>query len=597
MTDKGKKAILYAVMLLLSLADTIALAQISHFGITGIDFLLPCVFALCIIMFNKTVSVYNGTMKRDRIFSTVLALIASVCAVTGSHIDMEARVFNSLSVADFAYMLFLIPFFGSVFLLLVFSQDAITLKADDGVVTKKSLIRCFIICMAVMLVCWLPYYLSYFPGGIGNDDFECANMCLGNIPWTNHNPIFYIFLMNVCIKLTAPNITAAFAIMSTVQMLMFAATLSLTLCFMYRKGLRRCYIACSLGFFALHPFVAMYSIYVTKDVMFACVVIVLTLYLMDLVPTLFDENNRYGKSVKCWVVLGLLAAFSIITRNNGTVMMVILALAMLIALKKYRKQVFITFAVVLILNGIYKGPVWKALDIQKQSFAESAAIPLSQVAYTICMDGEITGKDREYLEKLMPFDKVKEEFEPGYTDSYKFSSSFDKAMLDDDPGSFMITWLHLLPRNFGDYVEAYLIQTCGYWHYGISNTVATEGVMSNDLGIVGHDFIEKLTGYSLQPLLSKLMLVGRKLPVLCLLSQMAIETLGLILLTFGLYRKDRKPLIMAFVPLMALWVSIMIATPAHCLFRYLCPVFFLWPVTVGAFYDKKGAANDKTDVE
>ena len=132
------------------------------------------------------------------------------------------------------------------------------------------------------------------------------------------------------------------------------------------------------------------------------------------------------------------------------------------------------------------------MGIEKQSFVESASIPLTQIAYTIYTDGDINTDDKEYLESIMPFEDVKKEFAPGYVDTYKFSESFNSEIIDNDPARLIKTWASLLTDNFGRFVEAYLFETCGYWHYGISNTVATEGVQLNDLGIVGIDVIEEV---------------------------------------------------------------------------------------------------------
>lgn len=585
MAGKKRQIIAYGAKIILAFATMLAFAHISHFGITGIDFLLPCVFALCLIVYIKAGSIVLSKDKwkaKTGIISLVLGFICGIAATVGSCIDMETRTFTSFSAIDIFCMIILIPFFAAAFVILFFSSDVHTLTQEHEI-KKGSCYKRFFIYMAVMLICWLPYYLTYFPGGVGNDDFECARMCLGIIPWTNHNPIFYIFLMNLFFKVTGYNLTASFGIMAFIQMLMLSATLGLLLIWLYRKNISGVFLLVSLAFFSLHPIVAIYSIYVTKDIMFSCVVILETLFLLDLSTLLYRKDDT-DIPKKIWVILGILSLLTIITRNNGIFMIAFLAVGTVISAKKFRKELIITFLAVFLLNGIYKGPVWKMCGVSKQSFAESASIPLSQVAYTICNDGKITGEDRVYLEELMPFDKVKEEYEPGYTDSYKFSDSFDKELLDSDPGKFMKTWLHLLPGNFKDYVEVYLMQTSGYWHYGITNTVATQGVEENELGIEGHDLIDKTMGFSLDGLMTELILVARKLPVLCMLSQMAIEILAVILAVINCVRKNRKAAVIAFVPLLALWISVMIATPAYCLFRYLCPIFFMWPMLISAFF-------------
>lgn len=607
MKEKRYRIITIASEIVLAFVATLSFGQISHYGITGIDYLLPCVFALCVIVFVKTGKLLwdaksNKSQKREDmkktditiLWSCILGCICAVAAVVGSHIDMDFRVFTPMSAADVLYVIFLIPFFIAVFVLVFFSSDVVTLSDERIESGKKGFgyyRRSFLIYMGIMLVCWLPYYLTCFPGGIGNDDFECAKMCLGLIPMSNHHPVFFVILMKLFIGLTAGNLTAAFGIMSFLQMIMLSCTLSLSIIWISRKNVKRWYIYAATAFFALHPIVAMYSIYVTKDVMFACVVLLTTMFLIDFCEALGKADGE-RIAVKRWIELGILSLLTIITRNNGTIMIVFLAIYMVLAMKKFRKELFWVFAAVFLINGLYKGPAWKLCGIEKQSFAESASIPLSQIAYTICNDGVITGEDREYLEEIMPFEKVKEEYLPGYTDSYKFSDYFNSELIDSNPGKLLKTWAHLLPDNFGDYVEVYLMQTSGYWDYGISNTVATQGVQDNDIGIEGMDLVEKVCGCSLNGIITELMLVARKLPILCLLSQMAIEILAVILVTIDSVRKQRGYVVTAMIPLLALWLSVMIATPAHCLFRYMCPVFFMWPILFCLFFSKMIECGD-----
>ncbi|MBQ8041619.1 MAG: hypothetical protein IJ274_17450 [Lachnospiraceae bacterium] len=41
------------------------------------------------------------------------------------------------------------------------------------------------------------------------------------------------------------------------------------------------------------------------------------------------------------------------------------------------------------------------------------------------------------------------------------------------------------------------------------------------------------------------------------------------------------------IPLVILWGTIMVATPAFCLLRYLYPIFLLWPFMIEEFFADK----------
>ncbi|MCR5798873.1 MAG: DUF6020 family protein [Lachnospiraceae bacterium] len=599
MKDK-RKIITYVLQIFLAFAASLAMAMISRYGITGIELMIPCVFALCLIVYIKVGRLIETgvSSKKDLRFSLPIGIIMAVAAVVGSHIDMDEKVFEAVGLADIVYIFFLIPFFTSVIQLLFFQSDAWEKTAVTGVkashaVTdekeckKSGRVKRYFLRVLVMLICWLPYYLTYFPGGIGSDDFECARMCLGIIPLTNHHPVFFTFILNIFISIArvcfGNSLTAAFAMMAFVQMVTLALTLSAVISWLERKGVGRAALLLSLCFFALHPIVAMYSIYVTKDVLFAQVVVLLTLFLADFV-SLYGGGQVPAKDSRLhFTVLFLLSLMTILTRNNGTMIIAVLAIVMILTFRRYWKGLLLVFGLCFTLNALYKGPMWDAVEIEKQSFVEAASIPLSQIAYTIQNDGVIDEEDREYLESIMPCEAVKAEYEPGYTDSYKFSENFDATVVDEDPGKFIKVWAHMLPHNFSRYVEVYLMQTSGYWYYGMTNTVATEGVQPNDLGMTGIDVVKNITGHSLKSVLSELVLIARKLPILCMLSQMGIEILAVFLTGILFIRRKRMLMCVMLIPLIALWLSVMIATPAYCLFRYMCPVFFMWPILLCHF--------------
>ena len=128
------------------------------------------------------------------------------------------------------------------------------------------------------------------------------------------------------------------------------------------------------------------------------------------------------------------------------------------------------------------------------------------------------------------------------------------------------------------------MQTVGYWHYGETNSVCTQGCTENELGVEQFDVIEKVTGISLEPIFEKLVLAGRKAPVICMLGSMAMQILMVFLLMLQYVRRKNAALAVWLIPLVILWGTIMVATPAFCLLRYLFPIFLLWPFMIGEFF-------------
>lgn len=572
------------IIAILSYLVTISLAQITHFGITGIDIILPGIFAFVYLVMYQFVKVGKiGDLK----YASPLGILFSATLVVGSHIDIYDASFTSVSLPDVLYFIILSIFFIAIILLLfrfIEKYGFMIYSTDDS---KKiiSLTKYYWIVVGILLLCWLPYYLTFFPGNVGRDTIESLNMCLGNIPWSNHHPVFFTFLLYIVLNFTSfvGDINISIAIFSLLQMFIFALTLSYTLLWLQKRHIKKELSFIFLLFFAFHPIVAMYSIYLTKDVLFSCVMLLLTLKIFDLVET---KGELLGIRKDALALAGLSLGV-IFLRNNGVFIIVGIAVCIILIYRDRWKSILFVFGSIFVLSALYKGPVFDWIGIAKQSFAESASVPLQQIGYVIWTDGEIGDADKEYLNELMPLERVKEVYEPGYTDPYKFDKDFNDTFLNDNVGRFMSVWWNLLPKNFPSYVKAYLMQTVGYWHYGETNSVCTQGVTDNELGISQYDVIQNTLGVSLEPLIEKLVLVARKAPLLCVLSSMAMQIFAVFLCGISYLRKGRKEKILALLPCILLWISIMLASPAFCLLRYMFPLFLLWPIFITELFSRE----------
>ena len=600
-----KKIIEIIVKFILAYLTTVAMAMVSGYGITGIEIILPCVFALAYVVyelaFRHIISLATGDdvnkkiLKRDMFCSVPLGFVFSLSVTVGSHFDVWDEAITRMGVKDIFYVLILTIFFTSCILILFDFIDKNSKKRSgrkldnpngNGLADRYFK---FVPLTLTLVICWLPYYLTMLPGNLGKDTFESIDMCLGRIPWTNHHPIFFTGLINLIIKITsfAGSVTLSMAVFTFLHMVVVGCTLSYLICFIKNRIVVKCmsdntenrtYVVCGLTliFFALHPIVAMFSIYISKDVLFSCATVMLTLKLFDIL----DEIKKGDL-----FLLGLWSLLVMLLRNNGLLMICVLAVVLLIVFRNDFKRMLPAVVAPIVVFIAYRALAYNILAIQPESFAESASIPLQQVGYVIAMNGDsiegLTEEEIKVLDNIMPLEKVAEVYELGYTDSYKFDPEFNDTYFNENKSAFMRIWFRLLPHYFGSYVEAYLAQTAGYWHYGETNTVCTQGVWEdNEVNVSRVDVIEKVTGFSLYGIIEKLMLVMRKAPLLCILSSMAMQFYAILLFVSNSVRNNNNKYILVMIPELVLWISVMIAAPAFCLFRYTYPMFLLWPITV-----------------
>lgn len=592
--EKYKKEINTVGLLIVSYLTGLSLSLVSGYRITMIEWMVPCLMVLSGIVYYKAGRIMA---KQELKYALPVGFVFALTVVAGSKIEIYEGIFYDVSVKDLLIYPFLGLFFSALFLLLFSYTDKLAeskkikemqenLKIERS--EKKFLSRCMEVVkkhtfgsfFLLYSICYLPYYLTFFPGNCGADTWESLSMVEGLIPWTNHHPVLFTAALLVVRKLTAfLPLIGSVGVFSVLQMFAVAATLAYLSMRVLRTHVHASCKILAVGMFALHPFVGMYSIYLSKDVLFSVVMILLCMKIYDV---LMEKGEPLSKPSECVKLAGLFLISSML-RNNGIYITIVMAVIFLLLYKKYVKQILLLFVCAIGLLQIWQGPVFKAIGIEKQSFAEAASIPLQQVGYVLWEGGTFSEEDMAFLEELMPVLKVKEVYQPGYTDPYKFDEEFNDDFLNAHVGEFMGVWWNGCKSHFGSYVKAYLMQTVGYWHYGETNSVCTQGCTENELGVEQIDVIEKVTGISLEPIFEKLVLAGRKAPVICMLGSMAMQILMVFLLMLQYVRRKNAALAVWLIPLVILWGTIMVATPAFCLLRYLFPIFLLWPFMIGEF--------------
>lgn len=557
-----------------------ALCGVAGYRITEINMVIPVIMAGCLYIIRTFVKHHNKKLcKQSLLFAVPFALTL----VLGSGFDMDERVFGGYSFLSVPYFIILTLFFmmAAVGVFVCLDEAGKKLRNSKAAAFSSEKLkgrRLWLLASGCALFAWLPYYLTYYPGIISPDYIEIINQCMGNIPLTNHHPVLFVFfiysIFMPCQMLGGVQLAAA--MVTLVHMLLFAGILGYMAYWLYGKGIGKAGYILTVLFIALNPVIALFSVYITKDVLFGGIFLLYVLKLYDIV----ESKGAILKSKRETVGFTVLNLLVVLLRNNGIYITIILLAGALLLYKNIWKQLAVCAVTVIAAYALLKGPVFQALDIAGESFAEALSVPLQQVAHTICEDGEMTEEDAAFLETLMPFERVREVYMPGYTDPYKFDVAFDDAFLNENKGEFLKVWARMLLHNFGSYVEAYLMQTAGYWHIGETDTLAPYGVIENELGLYQVNVIERITGISLEPVIEKLMLACRKAPVLCFLTNMAFMVFMVYFICIRCCRSEKKQYILPLLPLLLLWATIMVAAPAYCKFRYLFPYHLAYPILV-----------------
>lgn len=322
----------------------------------------------------------------------------------------------------------------------------------------------------VIFLCWLPYYVLYYPGIVLGDSVSQIEQALGNWVLQNHHPVMHTQFIRLCIWLGSlyGDLTLGIAIYSIVQMLLLAAMYGYMIAWLSRKRVPMIALVCITAFYALMPFFGAMSIAMWKDPLFGTVGMVLSLELYDYVAATMAGDREGQRRRLCRILIEALALAFL--RNNGVyillfALLVLLVIALLRSnLRRGCINLMLSMLAVVSIHSVITGPVYTRLGVMAGEKVESVGLFLNQMASVAAADdGVMSDEDAAFMDHLLPLEQYAEKYRPCVVDKLKWDNEFDGTYLSDHMPEFVRTYLSLGMKNPGKYIDAWAMMTFGYW--------------------------------------------------------------------------------------------------------------------------------------
>lgn len=525
----------------------------------------------------------------------VLSILWGIAVTIGRKIDIDNKVFLSdFSVMDVVWAVL----FGAIaFVVICFLLESIlryTERTDSGnneipVFSRKN----WIIIALLMILCWCPYFLTYFPGNLSVDSYSSIAQSIGGELWNNHHPVMFTLFVKIC--LTVGNLfgslEAGVCVFSLLQMTMLSLTLSYCLEWMRQKCIPFIIRVASFVFFGFSPLIAMYSCTMWKDILFSCWCLLLAMTVFDIVQYESDRMLAHPKTLFRLTVLCLLVAFG---RNNGIYIVIATLFVLAVSYRTLWKKTVPVFFVTILSIVLIQGLGYDALNILKGHFAESVGIPLQQIGYTVKNDGYITDEQAAFLNEIMPLDKMKEAYDATSSNGIKFHQDFNNEFLEANKAEFIKVWTELLIQNPGKFVKAYCMQTMGYWQLDTIGYTYVYGADDYWIDINERNIIQELFNIDLSAgIQNKLPLFYNQTPFVNLLFSTGFPIWLLCISAAVLFVRKRLRYAQSLVPLLVLWGTLMIAAPTHGEFRYVFSMNLAIPFMISVALTRIDAEKER----
>ncbi|MDO4463844.1 MAG: DUF6020 family protein [Bacillota bacterium] len=536
-------------------------------------------FLLCFFFFRHIdVRLSKSDFEHTKYTSAVCLVLAAIFSALYMAVDYTYYVENltnplfRISILTAVLIGFLVLFYNLVLLLFSFTGDKNRMNAllfSDGEPTtplfsfyqKHPALCAFLLC----ILCWLPYFLYQYPGIMTPDSINQLEQVLHVIPYSNHHPFMHTLLIglfyNMGYRLTG-NMVVAMSFYTFFQMCMLALAVS------YLIGTLRQFRLRSLGCFiitllyALIPYHAVFSVTVWKDILFAAGVLFFGCSMLRLLKEI---------TIPSLIVMGISGLVMCLFRSNGWYAYLLCLPFLLLYFRRKAKTVFPVLIGAFAVAVIVKYPVMNSLSVTQPDLIESLSVPTQQITAVICNDRPLTQEQLTLIENVVDLTYIKELYNPYYADNIKeLVRAGHQDYLVAHKREFLKLWIQLGLAYPGDYLEAYIYQTYGYWYPDSFYLVAeAEGVSATSLGVshtplIGGPLVVKGKEIAIK--------LGGMLPLYGTLWSMGVA-LWILIFCIGnsFIRREKRKLIL-YLPTVALFLTVMLATPVATEFRY---VYFL----------------------
>ena len=460
----------------------------------GFSFFLPftrsivwlILFAMCACTIYHVFCFHVS--KRTYLASASLAILFSAFIFVGYQLvnygRFELMYFTSWSEPKFINLFLLLFcgfglfFFFHIILMFVLQKLSSLNFCMDYHCLKWPLPLRLLLLTSIIFICYLPYFISNYPGIISPDSAQEIYQQLGYDPLSNHHPIVHQIFIGCCLKIGAifESLELGVAVYSLTQMIFLAFVFALSVDYIFILSGNVFLCTGILLFYAFFMVNGFFSVTMWKDVPFAAFCLLFTLLLTD---EIIREKRQLKE--KLFSIIGLITVgFMLCTmRNNGYYAFILGFPVFIFFNRKNFKKYAIVYLSLLLIVSSYQKLIFDDLGVVKSRTAESLSVPLQQIARTEMLHGSEEQSSIEFeilSEVFYNLDKLGDVYKSFLSDPVKSVESFNSEQFDTDPLRYLGCWARLGLRHPTTYIDAFLLQCYGYWYPDLDIGIVSTGV-------------------------------------------------------------------------------------------------------------------------
>lgn len=448
-----------------------------------------------------------------------------------------------------------------------------------------------IMSITIILICWLPYIIAFFPAilspdpsfqikqffGIETKYLDYTTQYENGSTITNHHPVVHTVLLGGCVKIghiLFNSTNAGLFLYSIIQISILVSVLAFTI--KYMKVIKTPYYIrlLTLILYSLVPVFPLYAMSAVKDVIFTALVILYMISIYHLV-----SNNKKKLSKFTNFKLAILMLLIMLMRNNG-IYLILMSFPFLLFVNKNRVKLILVLITPVILFNCYSNYLLPYLKISEGSVREMLSIPFQQTARYVKENYNNLDKDEiKSIDKVLNIETLSSRYKPEIADPVK--NEYNKYTSDEELKEYFAVWLKGLIKRPDIYIEATLNNTYGYlmpntgnWYVytKFDKRLNQEEIFNysyNDLKVVRN----VLAGYAES---------FPYIPFIGLIVNMGFIIWVYMYMFISMIKRKKYKYLIYLTPVISLFL-VCLASPVNTYFRYAMPYVFAIPIMYAIF--------------
>ena len=556
----------------------------NTFEWTGIAW--PMVFLGVFLLYRKS---FFASYARIQVGSLILAVLFSIFMILGRSMDSLGNlspIFGDLKQA-FIYLFIFIGYINLFYVIIcrlnlfldIKEKSLTALPKTDSLLEKHS----FMIPFFVLIIAWLPWLTSVYPGAVSWDACVQINMFLDpSIQLSNHHPYISTLVLGSLIQLFRSfgndNISLLCLVMT--QEVVLALSFAHLISTMVKLKICRKNIVCSIAFFALLSAWPLFAVTIIKDTFYVAFFV----FLFSLIVRIIRLHSRTLE----YVLFAFFAVLSCLFRNNGIYIVASILLISFVFVKGLRKKLVVMSCIIVGLFAFSQYYVMPTLNVIPGGKQEMLSIPFQQTArYAKEHDAEVTQEEKDAINSVLNYETIKENYLPGLADYVKQTFKAEGNLKE-----YFKVWWQQFMKHPDTYIEATLANMYGYFYPNIEKRVygAIEMVpyIVSPLDLTLFDVHQPETLNKYRDNVYDYSVMQTQMPVLSLLFMPATYTWVLMYMLYRMWHGKKKENLIFYVPVV-LTLAVCCISPVNGCLRYMLPIMAVFPLLIGLSFTENRA--------